>query len=218
MRKIVIFGSGGHAKVVIDAIEKAQEYSIYGLIDGTKEPGSTVLGYRVIGKEQILDDLRDVISGGIVAIGDNWTRQKVVTSIRTRIPDFQFVTVVHPAASLARGVEVGAGTVVMAGAIINTDTTIGEHCIINTKASVDHDSTIGNFVTVAPGATVGGNVKVGDFSAISLGVSIIHSITIGEHTVVGAGAMVVKDIDSYVVAYGNPAQVRRNRKPGEQYL
>ncbi|MBB5324276.1 sugar O-acyltransferase (sialic acid O-acetyltransferase NeuD family) [Anoxybacillus tepidamans] len=218
MKKIVVFGSGGHAKVVIDIVGKSEKYSLYGVIDGFRSRNEEFCGYKILGDESSLLNLNEEIYGGIVAIGDNWVRRKVVEKVIYIIPNFKFISLIHPSAVIGDRVKIGDGTVVMGGVVINSDTVIGEHCIINTKSSIDHDCLIGNYVSIAPGVTLAGNVKIGDYSAISLGANVIHSINIGEHTLIGAGATVIKDIESYVVAYGTPAKIIRSRKIGEKYL
>lgn len=221
MKNIIVIGSSGHGKVVIDVIEKENKYIITGLFDDKYETtGSTFFGYEILGKTYSIPDFihKNNIYGGIIAIGDNWTRYMVFQKIKALIPDFNFIRTIHPSASIGRNVITGDGTVIMAGSIINSDSKIGEHSIINTGASIDHDNIIGNFASIAPGVTTGGNVNIDSYSAISLGVNIIHGINIGKHTVIGAGSTVLKDIPSYTVAYGTPAKVIRRRKEGDRYL
>jgi sugar O-acyltransferase (sialic acid O-acetyltransferase NeuD family) len=218
-QSIFVYGSSGHAKVIIDILEKQGEFKIEGLIDDFKTPGTSIFGYNVIGAgSQIFSSKLEHIFGGIIAIGDNWDRSMIVNKIIQLKPDFKFITAIHPSAMIARGIIIGDGTVVMAGAIINSDTTIGEHCIINTKASLDHDNHLGNFVSIAPGVTMGGDVAVGDYSALSIGATVIQKIDIGVHCVVGAGSVVVKNVDSQTVQYGVPAKFIRKREIGERYL
>lgn len=220
MENIFVIGSSGHAKVVIDIIEKQGLFRIAGLIDRFRPKGGMAFQYTILGTESDIPQLAASlnISGAIVAIGDNWTRSEVVSTIGQIMPDLKFVPAIHPSSQIGRDVSIGAGTAVMAGVVINSDTVIGEHCIINSHASVDHDNVIGNFVTIAPHAVTGGNVRINDYSVLSLGVNIIHGISIGEHTVIGAGATVLKDIPPYVVAFGTPARVKRQRRAGEKYL
>ena len=178
MDNIIVIGSSGHAKVVIDIIEKQGAFRIAGLIDRFKPKGETSFKYAILGAEEDIPEIAKSLSiiGGVVAIGDNWVRSRVVATIKQLMLDFRFVSAVHPSSQIARGVSIGAGTVVMAGTVINSDSTIGEHCIINTKSSIDHDNVIGDFVTIAPNATTGGNVKIANYSVLSLGASVIHHI------------------------------------------
>jgi len=220
MQNIVLIGASGHAKVIIDIIERAGRYRLVGLLDRNKKPGDTLLGYPVLGVEESLRNWQTVydIVGGIVAIGDNWIRHIVAQKMRSIDPNFRFVTAIHPSASIGKRASIGAGTVIMAGATVNPDSHIGTHCILNTQSSLDHDCSMANFASLAPGAITGGNVHIGTYSAISLGAKLIHGITVGEHSVVGAGSLVLKDIDPYQIAYGSPAKAIRQREKGERYL
>lgn len=220
MPNIVVIGASGHARVIIDAIEREDRFRIAGIIDTFKPVGHSCLGYHVLGDELSLPDIiRDHdIHGGIIAIGDNWVRRQVADRIRRAVPNFEFVTVIHPSAQVARSARVATGTVVMPGAIISANADIGEFCIVNTKASLDHDGVMGAFSSFAPAVTAGGEVTVKPFAAVLLGANIIHSISIGEHSVVGAGSLVLRDVPDRVLAYGLPARVIRRRKPGEPYL
>jgi sugar O-acyltransferase (sialic acid O-acetyltransferase NeuD family) len=220
MDKILLIGASEHAKVVMDSIEKEGRYEILGLIDTYKPAGEDIFGYKILGAENILVKLFEggEVTGGIITIGDNWTRHLVAEKIKSLAPKFKFVTAVHPSASIARGVTIGAGTVLMAGVIVNSDSKIGDHCILNTRSALDHDCEMGDFSSLAPGVTTGGKVSIGAFSAISLGANIIHGVKIGEHTVLGAGATALKDIPNHCVAFGVPAKVMRKREAGEKYL
>lgn len=217
--KVVVIGAGGHAKVVLDILEKQNCYEIAGLLDAHKPAGTEVYGYRVLGEETALagDALRD-IAYAIVAIGDNWVRSLVAKKLTLLRPDLRFATAIHPAAVLAKGTVIGAGTAVMAGVVVNSDTVVGQHCLLNTGASLDHDNAFGDFASIAPGAVTGGGVQVGEYTAISLGAKISHNRSLGSHSVIGAGALVLQDVGSRSLCWGTPAKVIRQREIGEKYL
>lgn len=220
MVNIFLFGCSGHAAVVLDILRKQGLYSVAGIIDSFAEPGSSALGLPVLGNERNLARLvvEFNVSAGIVAIGDNFTRHAMVERVLAVAPDFQFVSAVHPSAQTGTNVCIGAGTVVMAGSVINPNSSIGDHCIVNTGCSIDHDNVFGNFSSIAPGSHTGGNVRVGEFSVLALQAGVVHGRTIGAHSVVGAGALVLHDVPAFAVAYGTPARVIRTRKAGERYL
>jgi sugar O-acyltransferase (sialic acid O-acetyltransferase NeuD family) len=219
-RKIVIIGSSGHAKVIIDIVEKQNIFSIVGLIDARRTVGENTLGYPIIGNEDDLPSLIPThnIEGCIIAIGDNWKRKLLADKLDSKTIAIEFVTAIHPSAQIGKNVTIGIGSVVMAGTIINSDATIGKFTIINTKASVGHDCSLGDFASLAPNATIGGNVRIGNFSAISMSATLIHSITVGEHSVVGAGSVVLDNINDLKIYFGVPAKVVRERIVGEKYL
>ena len=114
----------------------------------------------VIGGRDALLARRAEIDGGIVTVGDNAARSKIAAWLLAE--GFRLVNALHPAATLARRLSIGNGTVIMAGAVVNSDTCLGANVIINTGATVDHDCVIGDNVHIAPGCTLSGNVSVGD--------------------------------------------------------
>jgi len=119
---------------------------------------------------------------------------------------------------IGKNVEIGDGTVVMAGAVINPSSKIGEQSIINTSSVIEHDSQIGNFSTIAPKVAMGGGVQIGNFSTISIGATVKHLIKIGDDVVVGANSLVLKNLPNNIVAYGLPAKKIRERKREDKYL
>jgi sugar O-acyltransferase (sialic acid O-acetyltransferase NeuD family) len=216
---ILIVGASGHAKVIIDIVEQQGSFQIFGLIDSFKQPGTTLMGYQVIGKEDSIPPLLATrnVAGGIIAIGHNWIRHQMANRIREIAPDFLFVNAIHPSAHIAREVGIGRGVVMMAGVSINPGTRIADFCYFNTNASVDHDNIIEEFSCLQPNAATGGNVRVGAFSSISIGANVIHGVTIGSHSVVGAGSTVISDVADGVVAYGTPCREIRKRRPEDNY-
>ncbi len=220
MEKVVIFGASGHGSVVLDCIEKQGEYQVIGFIDSYKSKGEKFNGYEILGSEYDLPQLIDKynIYGGIIAIGDNWTRKLAADRVASIAPNLVFISAIHPNATIGRNCYIGEGAVVMPGAIINANSWIGDFCIINTNASLDHNGKLGNFSSIAPRVSTGGNFNLGKYSAVSLGASVIENISIGEHTVVGAGSVVINDIADNLVVYGTPAKVVRNRAINEKYL
>lgn len=220
MHNVIIFGASGHGSVVLDCLEKEGRYNVIGFVDSYKKKGTRINGYQVLGSEFDLPFLmnRFNVFGGIVAIGDNWTRKLIVDRIVKIIPEFNFVNTVHPEAVIGKDVLMGCGSVIMPGAIVNANAVIHDFCIINTNSSLGHDGVMDSYSSLAPSVCSGGNLSLGQFSAVSLGVNIINGIEIGSHTVIGAGALVVDNFGDHVVAYGSPARVIRKRTKGESYL
>jgi len=116
----------------------------------------------------------------VIAVGDNRSRKCEAMCI-----DTPWEIIIHPTA-LAYDYEIGEGTVVMAGAIIQPGVLIGKHCIINTGATIDHDCVLEDFVHIAPGAHLCGNVHVGEGTLVGVGVGIAPNTTIPAWTLVRA--------------------------------
>lgn len=205
LKKLVVVGAGGHARSVVDIALQIQEYDLVGCIDPHL---GDVLGVPVIGSD---DDLPTLRSKGIkyifIAIGHNHRRHALF--MRALSIGFEPVNIINSQSIISPRTKLGSGVCVMAGAVINVNTSIGDNCIINTHCSIDHDCQIGLSSHVAPGVTLSGTVKVGKIVHIGTGASVIDGISIGDSTYIGSGSVVVKDLPSNVLAYGVPARVIR---------
>ena len=204
MKPVWIFGAGGHAKVVIDALRAEGAFRIVGVLDD--DPGllgRDVLGVPVRGMISIESCERFGIEHAVIAIGANRARREVASRFEGRL---SWARVAHPRAYLATGVRVGPGTVVFAGAVVQPDAIVGRHAIINTASSVDHDGTVGDFAHVGPGARLGGEVTIGAGALIGIGSCVRPRIKIGEWATLGAGGVAVNDIPAGRVVKGVPAR------------
>ncbi len=97
-KSVIIAGSSGHLKVIIDIFEKENKYKILGLLDPNKNIGEKVLGYEVIGRDEDLPRLLVGKEGceTFVAIGDNWLRQRIVNKLVSISPNIDFASTIQP--------------------------------------------------------------------------------------------------------------------------
>jgi len=207
--KVLIIGSSGHAKVVIDAIYKAGKNSIAGLIDDFRQAGEVTMGIPVIGKVSDIEKIENIEKHLVfIAVGDNYSREKIFNKISHL--NLTYINVIHPSAIIGNEVEIGQGNFIAAGTVISSGTVINDHCIVNTCASVDHDNILESFTSVAPNAALAGNVTLKYGASVGMGALVIEKKTIGKTSVIGAGSVVVKDVEDNVVAYGTPCKPIRN--------
>lgn len=216
---LVIIGGGRHALVVRDCLQRERPMLI-GILDDGLDAGTFVEDLPVLGAIAELPALRQRYPAlqGIVAIGDNHVRRRIVREVEAMVPHFGWMTAVHPSAIVAPSATIAPGAVVVAGAIINCHAAIGPHALVNTGSIIDHDGKVGAFASTGPGVVTGGNVAIGTGSHIGLGAVLAHGITVGDHCVVGGNAFVCRDIDDRTVSYGSPARPIRPRREGDPYL
>jgi sugar O-acyltransferase (sialic acid O-acetyltransferase NeuD family) len=190
---IVLFGTGGHAKVVAEVVAMQGLHRVVGLVSEDGVNGDFIEGLDVIASNQnfkkILPD--HGVKGAIIALGLNKHRINLAELIGDGL---EFVTAVHPAAFVSPQASLQPGSVVMAGAVINPGTNIGAHCIVNTASSIDHDCQIGDFTHICPGVVIAGHVTVGQGCWLGIGSVVSDHLTIGDRAFISAGATVVADI------------------------
>lgn len=199
MKQLVIIGASGHGKVVADIARNRQYGEILFLDDaeGLTECG----GCPVVGAS---GRFAEFDCDMIVAIGNAKIRQRLQERLEQAGKNLPVL--IHPSAVIADGAVIGNGTVVMAGAVVNSDSRIGKGCIINTCASVDHDCRVADYVHVSVGAHLAGAVAVGERSWIGIGAAVSNNLCIAGDCMIGAGAVVVSDIREEGTYIGVPAR------------
>ncbi|MGE9746016.1 acetyltransferase [Bdellovibrio bacteriovorus] len=208
MKKIVIFGCGGHAKVVADVIRAHSTYTIAAFFDNSPK-NSEFLGYPIFSDLQKLKVYakNEQINYAVVAIGNNAARNKLHNEAQEL--GFIMPTLIHPSSIISSSTNIGAGTVIMPGAIINANATIHEGCIVNTGAIVEHDCVVGSFTHIAPGTVLCGGVSIGEMSLVGARTVVIPTMNIGSNVVIGAGSVVVRSVSDNICVIGNPAKLKK---------
>lgn len=159
--KILLLGSGGHCHAVIDVIESEKKFEIAGIVDNQKSIGEEVLGYKVIGCDDDLQELRKNYRYAFVAVGQLKTSAvRVGLFEKLRELDFILPSIVSPLAYVSKYAEIEDGTIIMHQALINAKARIGKNCIINSKALIEHDALVEDFCHISTGAIVNGGVVV----------------------------------------------------------
>lgn len=198
--RIVVYGAGGHGKVVADIL-LARGDDVVGFVDDGVPDGSTVLGLPVLGGAEWLRSASKI--GVALGVGSNAGRQRIAAALKHPV-----ITAVHPSAVIARSARIGDGAIVMANAAVNADAVVGAGAIVNTGAVIEHDCVLGDYAHVSPNAALGGAARLGKRSHLGLGAVILPGIAVGDDTVVGAGAVVARALGDGVVAMGVPARVK----------
>jgi len=191
MRRVIVIGGGGHAKVLMNALQCLVGVKIVGYSDeDPKRVNVKVLGVPMIGTDRDVGERspEDVtLVNGIGSVGVSPIRKNVFSAFRDK--GFGFETVVHHSVVKSYDVLMGEGVQIMAGAVIQPGCTIGDNTLINTGASIDHDCVIGDHVHIAPGAVICGGVTVCHGCHVGTGAMIIQGVTIEPDTLVKAGTI-----------------------------
>jgi len=197
MKSIAIIGAGGHAKVLVDLINKLNNYKIIGFYDDNSN--SKLYNLKYLGR---IIDIDASIEYFIIGIGNDRIRKKIYEENK----NIKWVTLIHPSAILSDSISIECGTVICAGVIIQPDVEVGKHCILNTGCSIDHECVIGDFSSICPQATICGQVKIGEVCFIGANATIIQCIELGNDCIIGAGSVVIKNVDNFTKVVGNPGR------------
>ena len=208
---LVVWGAGGHARVVSASVRRAGRWRVAGFIDD-QDParaGEAFAGATVLGGRAALDALR---AEGVVhlhlAFGHNAVRRRLAVELAHA--GFLFPTLADPLSLVADDASLGDGCFVGPGAVVNAGARLGRQVIVNTGAIVEHDAVVGDAAPLPRRACPAGHVHVGPATFIGAGAVVRDRVRIGAGCTIGLGSVVVRDLPDGVLAYGCPATPHGN--------
>jgi len=199
MRKeqAMIFGAGGHARVVASIIRDDYDSIIF--VDMSVQDVDTISEQSFF---QNVDQYRT--SDIYLGVGDNRIRETLWN--RLKAENFTLSNCISSFASIASDATIGEGVCICPGSVVGSQATVGDNTIINTISSLDHDSVLGAHSFVAPGVSIAGGVHIGQRVFLGIKSAVFPNIRIGDNAVVRAGSLLVKDVPKGVKVGGNPAK------------
>lgn len=203
-REFVIVGGGGHARVVLDLLQKlGKSVAGYTAPEPSNEMPSSYLGTDgdLMKNHQAPTCL---VAIGVGLPSSNPERAQLLEQFVNA--GFEAPSIISPNAVIAHDVELGIGSAVFAGAILAVGSQIGKGAIVNHNATIDHDCEVGKNAHIGPGATICGGVQIGSHCLIGAGATVLPGISIMPGCTIAAGATIVRNINTKGVYVGSPAK------------
>jgi len=211
MKKLILIGDSGHAKV-IEHIAVRANWNVIAKLDDKYIESKVDSKGQFKGPTSMISSLLDEDTYILIAIGANRVRKFIFEKLH--VPLEKYAILIDPSAIISEDAAVGYGTCIMPNSVVNPASKIGNHVILNTRCVVEHDNIIEDFVHISPGSTLTGNVKVEEGCHIGAGATLIPNINVGSWSVVGAGSTVIKNVESDVTVVGSPSRVLINAMGG----
>lgn len=197
---LVIFGAGGHGRVVADA---ALAMGCWSRIVATDRDPRRCSGELLPGVP-LLAPAEALAVGAEVHIAIGAADARAVES--AALASHALVAVLHPRAAVSPHAVLGAGCFVAAQAVVAPSAQLGACVIVNHGAVVDHDVRIGDYTHIAPQAALGGGAHVGRGVLVGAGALVLPGLRLADGVVVGAGAVVRESILEPGTYAGVPAR------------
>jgi len=195
---MLVYGAGMLGKQVAHLISNhlGDQYSIKGFIDDVFQPGTQVCNnLQVIGPLTEAPNLvgctpektRLVLGIGysdMIARGRAFERAKTL--------GYQFETLIHPSASVEASAELGEGSIVLAGAVVDQYVTVGEISYLHNGSIIGENSVLGENNYLSAGTTFGGSTIVGNNNFFGMNSIVVNNVVIGNNNFINSGSLVYK--------------------------
>lgn len=175
----LIYGAGGHAKVLQDLLGKL-DLEVEVFFDDSNQLDN-IRGVKVSPYEAAFSPDSLIVLG----IGNSRVRKLLSEKVK-----HGFSVLIHPTAVVASDAIIEEGTVVLAGAVIQSGAKIGKHVIVNSNVTIDHDAIVEDFVTTYPGVYIGAEAVVGEGVVINPNGVIMRFSEIPAYYEIGPGEVI----------------------------
>ena len=207
MKHLLIIGARGWGREVYDiakaCIYAGADFTVKGFLDDKFDALNAYDGYPpIIGPVETYEVQEDDVF--ICALGDVNYKKRYVDIIQSK--GGEFISLIHPTASLGNNAMIGRGCVIGAFANISCDTCVGDFVTFSIRAGMGHDSSIGDFTHIGGNCSISGFVSIGEFVTMHPGCIVVPHRKIGDHSIIGTGSVVLGNVKTNTTVFGNPAK------------
>lgn len=194
MKDIILAGNAITAEIIQEYIAADTRYRLVGsVVDDAYVAGSTLQQVECVGISTVLDRFTPAECSVVMAMGyDNLNRTRQSMFERLQDMGYAIESYVHPDARVYTHHTLGAGCVVLPGAILEPHSRLGANSLIWTNVTVAHHATVEDHCWIASGAVLSGQAVVKRNTFVGVNATIVNKVEIGEYNIVGGGALMTK--------------------------
>ena len=201
MKRLFIYGGGGFGQEVFDVASRMNLFHEVNFIDDFNYDNVSVFH-----SDYVFDNFLP-LGFFTVAVGDIALRNSLIERIRQH--GGEFAVLIDPTAVVSPSATFSEGVIICQLAFIGPNVKLGQFVVVNSSAIVGHDIVVGNNSVVSSGAKIGGNTLISEGVYLGMGCVVKEGLKLNRRSVLGMGAVLHSDLDSYMLAIGNPARVIR---------
>ncbi len=203
-QRLAFYGAGHLGRQVYHHVKHhgAASAEVIGFIDDTRAAGAEVLdGQRTLGS---LEAAAASASLGpaqvqiVFTIGYADMRARRAALDRVLAAGYRLYTLIHPRAVVEPGAEVGAGSIVLANAVLDQQVRTGEACFIDIGVRLTAGTVVGRNNYFSSGTSTGSRVVIGDDCFFGMDCTVTTEVKMGSRLFVNAKTLVPRDVGSDV--------------------
>lgn len=209
MEPLVILGAGEFGREVawlVDEINRASpepKWDLLGFLDDNPDALAEFRHYPpLLGRPEAYPRLGRPFA--VCAVANGGTREGLVA--RLDALGARWATLIHPAAGIGMGTEIGEGSIVCRQAMVTVDATIGRHVQINVNSAVGHDARLGDFCTLAGFADICGRVVLEKGVYVATHASVLPKTVVGAWAQISAGSTARRRVRPGMTVVGVPGK------------
>ena len=207
---LYIYGSGGNGCEICDLAntinhEKKRWNAIHFVDDVRQE--REWYGHSVYRFDSMLLDPEPFEC--VISLGEPLHRKTLYEKLVAH--QVQLATLVSPSAVVSNSATIGPGSIVGTRSYVSSNTVLAANIMLEVQSIIGHDISIGKHSVISSCSVIGGATTIGEETFIGMNCCVKDKISIGNHSILGMGSCLFTNIDSGLIALGNPARtVKKN--------
>ena len=195
MKKLIIFGGGGHCNSCIDIIFEQKKFIIDFIVDSNiKNYKKLDIKIKTFAYFKNHFKKSNQLFVGVGLIKNAVKRYNLIKNLEKY--NLNFAKIISPYSVVSKNSKIFDGTIIMHNSVINSNSIVMQHSIINTSSIIEHDAFIGKNCHISTGAIINGGSKIGDHTFVGSGTIIHQNINIGANCIIGAGKVIKRNLPS----------------------
>ncbi len=161
---IILLGAGGHAKIILDCLQNlGQKEILYNSPNRSKWFEKKQIKY--VEDRDLVKLAKNRMQMAVAFLGTNCNDLEDRYIKMNKLIGYGaiFPNIKHPSAIVSKTAELGVGSQMLSGAIVNCYSKIGDGAVLNTRAIVEHETNVGAGSHLAPNSVVLGGAEIGRF-------------------------------------------------------
>ncbi len=195
MKKIIIFGTGGFARIIYLYLKREPSFDIIAFtanewaIKEKKLFELPVIPFEKIETVYPPSEFQMFIAVGYSDM--NKKRAKIFAEAKTK--GYELVSYVHPTTIVGDEFKMGENCFIFENNVIQPFVQLGNDVIIWTGNVISHHTIIRDHCFIVSHVAIAGNVTIEPYCFLGINSSIRNGIKIGRECVIGAGSVILED-------------------------
>lgn len=197
---VLIYGGGmlGRQVAYLMLTHFAETHNLLGFIDDTQDAGADISeGLKTVGSLELAAVSGDYAPdrvGLVFGIGYSNMPARWEAFERAKSSGYDFLSLIHPNASVEPSAQLGEGVVVLAGAVVDQYVSVGDLSYLQIGCKIGEECRFGDNNYLSAGATFAGGIRVGSGNFFGINATIVDGITIGSNCFINAGSLIYKPV------------------------
>ncbi len=213
MKKILIYGKGDFAKLVLHYLHMDSDYEVVAFcVDSMFLDSDNYCNLPL----HSYDDIELIYSPNdynvIVAVGYSHMRARKIMFEKIKSKNYKCINYVSSKAIIDSSVELGENNVIFANTVVEPFVKIKDNNIIWSSCNICHNVNIESHSFIASQSLIGGFSSVKDSCFLGFNSTVLQNVTLAKETLVGSKSLILRNTEEYNKYLGNPAKNAGNHR------